>query len=428
MRHRHPIAFVSLLLLSLPASARADMMTAQRSQDMLDGIGVNTHMAYTDTAYGDVDRVNRSLHYIGVHQVRNLLQSQSKDPAGHIHLDRLAATCDCRFDFTAKDPRIDVVIAWLDAFEAKFPGQILAVEGPNEVNHWPVDFNGVSGRDGAIAYQAALYKAVHADPKLAGVPVYSLTGVAGSSAQDVSDRVDDANEHPYARNGASPSHHLLKELVSSHQQTAPTRPMVVTETGYPTLVGHTDIKFGRDGVSQSVQARYLLDLLFDFRVAMIQKTFIYELLDEKPDPDGKAIERHYGLFEFDGTPKQAANGLHGLNAILADPGAEARHFAPKPVALQVSGVPADKTLLLEKSDGTYQLVLWAEPELWDVQDGREIPPPTRHVDVSFDRAIEGVRLDDPLTGPGRATVSDRHVALDLTDHPVVVSFRTTGGS
>ena len=410
------------LVLAGPAVA-ADTTTPVRAADFLATIGVNIHMAYTDTAYTRVDTVKRALDYLGVSQVRNRLQSTPGDPAGNVHLDRLAAAGPYRFVFIADDPDLPHAMAWLDLFSGEFPGRIIAVEGPNEVDNWPLGYAGLKGLEAAVAYQRDLYAAVHADPDLAGVPVYALTGLGRSWTKDLSDIMDFANEHPYARNGASPSARLAEYVEATRRQVAPKRPGVVTETGYPTLVGHPDIKFGRDGVSEDVQERYTLDTLLDFGAAGIAKTFLYELLDEKPDPDGMAIEQHYGLFTFGGEPKRAATGLHNLTQILSDPGLGAADFTVRPASVAISGLPrAGASMLLAKSDGSLQVAVWAAPPIWNGSTGAAVTPPAASVKVSFGGGPSRLRVYDPTVGtaPLATTEGASDITVTVTDHPVIV--------
>lgn len=412
----------------LPAAAVAETATPPllRAADVLDSIGVNLHIAYSDTSYAAVDRVRAALAYAGIGHVRNLLQSNVGEPAAAVHLEAFARTSTVRFAFVATDPDLKRAGKWLNGFATRFPGRIAAVEGPNEVDHWPIGYAGLSGREAAVRYQRDLYALVHADRALAGTVVYGATGLAGSGAEDLSAIMDFGNEHPYARNGAPPSGHLLLEIEGTHRAIAPSRPMVITETGYPTLVGHPEISFGRDGVSEDVQARYLLDLLLDFRKAGVARTYLYELMDEKPDPAGRSIEQHYGIFNGDGTPKKAATALRNLTALLKDDGRGAATFEPAPLDVTVAGLPpSGAAMTLAKEDGSYQVVVWAEPRIWDAAASRPIAPETHEVDVALEGPARALAVHDPLVGPASLAppVVARHIAVQVTDHPVVVEVR-----
>lgn len=419
-------ATMAAILPAAAAAAETMRPPVLRAADVLDSIGVNLHIAYSDTAYAAVDRVRAALAYAGIGHVRNLLQSHVGEPAAAVHLDAFARTSTVRFAFVATDPDLTRAGTWLHGFATRFPGRIAAVEGPNEVDHWPIGYAGLSGREAAVRYQRDLYAHVHADSALAGTVVYGATGLGGGPPADLSAIMDFGNEHPYPRNGAPPSAHLLLEVEGTHRALAPSRPMVVTETGYPTLVGHPEISFGRDGVSEAVQARYLLDLLLDFRKAGVARTYLYELMDEKPDPAGRSIEQHYGMFNGDGTPKAAATALHNLTMLLKDGGRRTGSFEPAPLGVTVTGLPqSGAAMTLTKEDGSDQVVVWAEPPIWDAAAGRPIAPEAHEVDVALEGEARALAVYDPLVGPAslERPVVARHIAVQVTDHPVVVEVR-----
>lgn len=425
-RHASWLLSAAMAAMLPAAAAGATATPVLRAADVVDSIGVNLHIAYSDTAYAAVDRVRAALAYAGIGHVRNLLQSHIGEPAAAVHLEAFARTSNVRFAFVATDPDLTRAGSWLAGFATRFPGRIAAVEGPNEVDHWPIGYAGLTGREAAVRYQRDLYALVHADRALAGAVVYGATGLGGGSPEDLSAVMDFGNEHPYPRNGAPPSGHLLVEIEGTHRALAPGRPMVITETGYPTLVGHPEISFGRDGVSEDVQARYLLDLLLDFRKAGVARTYFYELMDEKPDPSGRSIEQHYGVFNGDGTPKKAATALHNLTMLLKDGGRRAGTFEPVPLGVTVSGLPeSGATMTLAKEDGSYQVVVWAEPPIWDAAAGRPIVPAAHAVDVAIEGAARPLAVYDPLSGPERLTppLVARHIAVQVTDHPVLVEVK-----
>ena len=74
------------------------------------------------------------------------------------------------------------------------------------------------------------------------------------------------------------------------------------------------------GVDQTVQAKYTLDTLMDAYKDGVSATYLYELLDDYPDPGNTNAQYHFGLFNSDGTPKLAASAIHNLTAISERPG------------------------------------------------------------------------------------------------------------
>ncbi len=92
------------------------------------------------------------------------------------------------------------------------------------------------------------------------------------------------------------------------------------------------------------------------------RTFWYELLDLKPDPERKDVERNFGLLRTDGvTKKPAGLALQHLVALLADPGAT---FAPGRLDYSLSDEKV-RHVLLQKRNGEFWLALWLPQSLWD---------------------------------------------------------------
>ena len=81
-------------------------------------------------------------------------------------------------------------------------------------------------------------------------------------------------------------------------------------------------------------------------------TFIYELRDN----EGGA--GHQGLYHEDATPKPSATYIHNLTSILAD---KAPIASPGQLNYIIPNEPGNvHDLLLEKSDGVFELVVWGE--------------------------------------------------------------------
>ena len=81
-------------------------------------------------------------------------------------------------------------------------------------------------------------------------------------------------------------------------------------------------------------------------------TFIYQLRD------GEGGNGNQGVFNSNSTPKLAATYIHNLTTILAD-----RTPAASPSSLNYSIIDEPATvhdLLIQKSTGTFELVVWDE--------------------------------------------------------------------
>ena len=302
------LASLALLAAAAVSSAAAEQApaTAIRAADFLSTLGVATHIDYTDGRYSDIGKVINSLRYLGVSRVRDHGPNPAADPVGQRHLG-IAAKAGIKFIFTlgGNDPAAGVKL--LRAFVEQHPGSITAVEGPNEVNNWPISYNGLKGTEAAQAFQAALYDLVKQDPLLRDLPVIGFTDYPVHSS-----KADWNNGHPYSRDGSQPSRLLLESRLEQ-EKVDPGRPFVVTETGYHTsLTAHE--AGGWRGVDPSSQAKFILNTYVGAARLGFKGTYIYQLLDAYPDPEGSDQERHFGLFDLQFRPKPSAKAVRTLSA------------------------------------------------------------------------------------------------------------------
>jgi hypothetical protein len=355
-----------------------------RAQDFLEGIGTQTHLRYRDTSYANIDAIIAALKYLGMPVVRDSPPEASEESE-----DRFAqlARAGVRFNFEVRGD-IPATIARIDDFVHAYPQSVVSIEGPNEVNHWPVSYNGVGGLAGGAAYQAALYDAVKADGNIASLPVYALDDFPAAQ-----DKVDFGNAHTYPFHGDQPF-----ETIESHfdkeKALFPEKPVVFTESGYCTLLGH----YGGWGcVDNETQAVLTLNMLLDAFSLGVHRVFLYELLDEHTRTHSTAGGDYFGLFDAHGDPKPVATLLHNLSFILADSGPQGRSFKAQPIFFTVAGLTEEgRALLIEKSDGTAVIALWREPDIWNAQ--AEAPVAVRPISVTlhFNAARAFAAVEDPL--------------------------------
>ena len=402
------------VLRAVPAQGDPVMRTA----DFLDKIGVNTHIG--SEPYNDAAKLAAMLAYVGIENVR---QTSPIDAAGLATMRALGKL----------GPRIALVVngggpvdlgGAMRTVNALAP-YLNAVEGVNEVAIWPIAYKGLKGVDAAVALQKDLYAEVRATPALAKAAVYIFTlgGVdpaAFPSIGDLSAYTDFANIHSYPPHGLRPIF-VLHAAIAGGRTNAPSKPVVITETGYYTLPQHAE--WG--GVPEAVQASYILGLLLDQAAAGVARTYLYDLIDDGEDPKQVNREDHFGLFRHDGRPKLAAGALHAMSAILADPGRERRTFRTRPFAFKAVGVPYNhtgNTLALQKSDGTNVLAVWNEQQLWDPDTRTGTPVRSFPTRVEFGTSYRTVVVHDPLVGadPVRTLHDVSGLDLDLTDHPLFV--------
>lgn len=395
-----------------------------RAADFLKSLGVAIHYDYLDTSYGLPDGSGPNLPlmlsllgHLGASNIRIGVPTAETLP-GLMTLAEAGYKFDVLMPSVSSDASLK---AQLDAIHP-LASSVAAIEGPNEVNltsHF--SWNGQSGNAAAHAYQHALYAAVQADPELAAADVYGLTlggvGTDGYAALgDMSANVDAGNMHVYFANGLAPAS-TVRYALGLSEIAAPGKPVVFTETNYTSAPGI------KGSVSEAVQAKYDLDLLMDAFQAGVKASYMYELLDERSDPGQTNNENHYGLFRVDGTPKPVATAIHNLTSILADTAPAAASFQMGTLDYTVSGLPASgNTMVFEKASGEFEVVVWAEPELWDTNIQAEVAAVSRSVSLDFASPQKNVAVFDPMLGtaPVATYAQASSILLSVVDHPLVI--------
>lgn len=383
------------------------MTNAIRTSDFINSIGVNTHLRYTDSTYSNAANVVNDLRYLGINNIRDNAMNTGFN-AQIMAAYNYVAYKGVKFDLFDQGALPSTMTA-LDQFAQLHPTAIRSIEGPNEVNNFPVTYNGLTGTAGAIAFQNALYADVKADPNLAGVPVYNFTdNIAASGSSDA------LNIHPYASNGAQP----MGAIQSNISQLAPnhTSGLVITEAGYSTA--NTT-----NGVDQITQAKETLNLLMDSIKSGSSMTYLYQLMDGYSDPSGTNLEDHFGLFDASNNPKLAATAIHNLTTILGDTGSTSSTFKTGSLNYSIAGMNADgNSLLMEKSNGAFDLVVWEEPKIWNSATSTDVTATANKVTVALGAKYADVKVFDPLTGT-TATQEFKNVSsisVNVTDHPLII--------
>jgi hypothetical protein len=411
----------SVLSARAPAGA-ADIPRADASA-FLDTLGVNVHMAYAWTAYRDDAAVVRALNELGIRHVRDVFIPW---PAAAPKYERLAVE-GFKVDLVIPviDGRADVAdfIARVKAFDAKFPGSIAAVEGPNEVNIWKVTFDGGNDIKNAGDLQRHLFARLRAEPSLSHIPMYNVTLAYTEAAQHrelgaLQGATDYANMHAYIWYWGTPAEGL-KYLLTFPKISAPDLPTVITETGYTTTLHDS-----YSGVDENTQAIFMLQTLLDAFLMKVSRTYVYELLDLDHDPSGADPQKHFGLYRHDGAPKPAALAIRNLTRALRD-GDDGQ--MQEAAAVSVAGDAQLRRLLLTRRDGTRCLIIWVESPLIRKDSRTPRPARSQKVDIAFDRAQDVEILD--LLGATQDGVQERkrhaqtrRISVEVAERPLMIRF------
>ena len=408
-------------------------VTAARVGDFLSSLGVCVHMAQ------GVDAADESATALAYAGIKNLRDDGNPDTVpGWIAVYQQAGV---RTNFL---PNGDIPTTIAMAKQLQAAGALLSVEGPNEPNNFPVTYEGQTSDSSATFtpvahFQRDLYAAVRAEPALDGIPVFHASEAGGSEPDDVglqyltipsgagttmpdgTKYADYANTHNYVCghsnqlvdnvcwNATDPTlngdwdgmyveygHTWHSGFDGYSDADLATLPRVSTETGWVTT--------GDGAITEEQQGRVFLNLYLSAFKRGWSYTFIYMLRD---DP----VQGYWGLFDTGYQPKKSGTYLHNLTTILADTGS----VTPGKLDYAVTGEPDTvHDLLLQKSDGTFELVVWDERPGGGSDD----------VTVDLGKTRDTVELYDPTTGtaPTQTLSGVGSVMLTLSDHPVVLEL------
>jgi hypothetical protein len=364
MRRLWLLAAVLAVLAAEPRSASAASMPARDAAAFRDSVGVNTHITYYDTAYGDWPRVVAKLEELGVDHLREGIYA---NPAWGPWNERyyraveLAAAHGLRFSVLMGEPgyRAGTLDELIAIAAGRLRHAIDGIEGPNEYDNF---HGGPNWPSEVRSYQQELYAKVRVNPALSAVPVIAPTVVKRESADrlgSLEDFVDAGNFHPYAGGLAPAPEHLRRE--SEHAaKISGSKPLYATEAGFHNALNATA---GQPPVSEAVGASYLLRTYLEHFRAGVRRTYAYELIDEKPDAGLLDPEQHFGLLRNDYSEKPAFVALKNLLQLVGRP---APVPSPEPLALDLRGDTAGlQQLLLQRAAGAYTLILWRAESEWD---------------------------------------------------------------
>ncbi len=429
-----------------PTSAPASSKAARRAADFLNSIGVCTHITQGED---DPVKVAECLTFTGIRAIRDDGPGNPATLQSFISVHRRSPA---KIDLL---PRTGDIAASLTQYETlAAAGALLAVEGPNEPNNFKVTYKGETSSNKTsmptALFQRDLYAAVRTDPKLAGIPVFHSSEAGGSEPDncglqfltiptgagtllpDGTKFADYANTHNYVCG------HGLKGITEDNiawnaedptlngtwdglwveyghtwwgggfngytREQLETLPRVTTETGWNTQTGAG----GNDtAITEEEQGKLFLNLYLAAFKRNWSYTFIYMLHDSP-------VQGMWGLVHKDYSPKLSATYLHNLTTILADKSAA---FEPGRTTYTIPNQPATvHDLLLQKSNGTFELVVW---------DEQAKGSSTMTVDLGA--AHTNVKVYDPTISAAstKTFALAASIQLTLSDHPIIIELPST---
>jgi hypothetical protein len=381
------------------------------AEALVDSIGVSVHLNYVDTAYGRQAEVVDRLRELGVRHIREAMPTPPVGPLA----DGLRAVRRIGLDATlgTGDVNVPPARAVADSLVV-MDGSVAAFEGPNELDNsddprWP---------EKLAAYMPRLEAAVR--EQAPGVPVIGPSFVNPDSRRLLPAGLPGiSNLHPYP--GGRPPEPVLREALRELGGVPP-RGVFFTETGY-----HNALEDATEQppVSERVAAVYLPRLLVTAFGAGVRRTYVYELLDEKPDPGLTDLQQHFGLLRNDLSRKPAFTAIRTMiTALRTSPGAP-RDGGQLRWRLEASGGETVNRLTLRRTDGSHVIALWRPVSVWDRDASRPLGPDPLAVEIRFGRQAREVVVWRPSSSPSPVLrrPAARELSLDPGGELVLVSLR-----
>lgn len=399
--------FISLICLIACVSVYAENVSANSAYDFIHSIGVNTH--WNAGSYeSNRNTLKTKLANSGIKNMRDSRvagKTDALDRATELFNDAGIKTLWIVQTQDSNGLRSDQIDDEVNAIKNNVPpASILAFEGPNEwdLQHSSGDTNWASD---LYTYQGILYNFIKADPQLASLPVLSPSLTSDSARADtgeMDDRIDFVNTHYYQGTKNPGTNEYPVKLDRLFNQIIPAvsaseKPAWSTECGWRT----NDPGTGKD-ISETVQGKYIPRMLAEFYRRGVAKTFQFELFDA--DSSGHLT---FGLIRNNLSEKPSYKAVKSILNILDD----SVDHTPSSLRFSLSGDTANvKTLVLQKSNGVFCVLIWIEKSNWDYNNETEISINDQYPTLTLEEPVEGI-LYHKIDNNGNVWGID-NVALD----------------
>ena len=283
-----------------------------------------------------------------------------------------------------------------------------AFEGINEPNNPGMPWYTPDWASHTRSQQQILWKTVKSNPATARIAVLGPSICCNDTDQqklgDLSDFLDAGNMHDYFGVMNPGSIFYTGSYVIDYQRgvqaaISGTKPIVSTETGWGTKGSEPT-----NEVDAAVQQKYVLRGFLEHHLHQVARVFDFLFVD---DPSAGADYDSFGLVAVSKTgtlqPKPSYVAVKNLIDALSDKGGQ---FRATGLSFSISGDGASVDhLLLQKSDGSFDLLLWAELPGWNKQQDRSIVHPPQRVTIDFSTPIASADLlsFDPGGTPRRGS-------------------------
>lgn len=309
------------------------------AESFWDSMGVNTHLYYSNTPYKDTSAVISWLKRLDIRHVRDgLAPSRPDEVAALQSLGRAGIKSSLIVGAPGSNPA-----ALLLVIKTQLSADVEAVEGPNE--YWR---SGSGWQERLVPFQSMLFSETRSlarpDPPLVVGP--SVGGL------NLARYLNRGNIHPYP--GGGPPEGNIAGQVAGARETSGSARIWATETGYHDATNMEPGTF-QPAASDAAQAIYLPRVFASYFAAGVSRTYLYELIDEFPNPARTNPQDYFGLLTNSLQPKPQFWAVSRLAHAVADKPTGTVKRLRYSIVDRGSGL---RQVLLYRSDGSWQILLW----------------------------------------------------------------------
>jgi hypothetical protein len=451
----HLLKSTSLIVLSFAGlaftSGRALSEEARSTESFIDSLGVAVHLSYTDTSYGQYSTIIKPrLKELGIRHIRDgvtLKDSITQDKFNDLAKIGIKSTL-------VMDPRDLSEASEAVSIAKSVANSVEAIEGPNELDMYPnVTYKGNAFPQGVRQFQEELYQAIKADSKTAHLPVIGPS-ITQWDKNDIAKlgglRCDKNNLHLYFSPWIPEQYPIDEYFIPAVKPICGSnKPSIATEMGY-----HNDFRSNTAGVPESISAKYLPRFLLKNFNRGIERSYLYQLIDEKQTPE-------FGLLRSDGTPKPAFTTLKNLISIVNSSTtgtlttkkslhkkrtlhnneyvrSNRKQRGPQRNLTFIRKLTSQNSLgfqlmgnmssiehtLLQEAPNVYYLILWQAVESYSVSSRRVISVPNKSVKILLDAPARQAVFFNPLKSakPISSVSQSKELNVSVPDHPLIVKL------
>ncbi len=422
---------MAAILIAVSHRAQSAPVTATSADGFVDSIGVNTHWSYGNVYQTSYAGLKTKLGELGIRHLRDGTTSSTFTRATDLYNTygiRTMMLCGRRLGGPWPQPldptQIDQELADIKTLALAATDSI---EWPNEYDISHPSSENSTWVTALLNYGHPLFTKVKADSLLRTLPVIgpSLTSEgAYTSVGNQTAYIDYSCLHHYQSDrwpgtpgwGGNGYGSITWAITYLAHVQSPSKPIQNTECGYyNAAVG--------DYVDERTEGLYAPRMFAEFFSRGYARSYKYELVNEGTSTTDS--QQSYGLLRNDLTEKPSATALKNMIALLKQPGAS---FTPGSLDYTLSDPSGNShQLLLQKSDGTFYLLLWQEISSWNPTSFVEIINPDVTVTLTVPPTITSAawnRVNDNQTWTG-ATISSGNITLSVPDKIMIVRLTST---